>query len=75
MTRSVTTGHNKAHKRYNVGVLGAGRIASSVHIKNILRNRRLLIKWIVDDSQKAVAHVKEEHCIEDDIPFYSLKVT
>ena len=63
--------NNNIHKQYNVGVLGAGRIASSVHIKNILRNRRLVVQWVVDDSTEALSRVKEELFL--DVPFYSSK--
>lgn len=59
-------------KRYNVGILGAGRIASSVHIKNILRNRKLVVKWIVDDSKDALTNVQDEHLIFD-VPFHPSK--
>ncbi|XP_071162996.1 uncharacterized oxidoreductase YrbE-like isoform X2 [Mytilus edulis] len=62
----------KENKRYNVGILGAGRIASSVHIKNILRNRKLVVKWIVDDSKDALANVQDEHLIFD-VPFHPSK--
>lgn len=62
----------KENKRYSVGILGAGRIASSVHIKNILRNRKLVVKWIVDDSKDALANVQDEHLIFD-VPFYPSK--
>ncbi|XP_021372135.1 uncharacterized protein LOC110462495 isoform X2 [Mizuhopecten yessoensis] len=55
---------------YNVGVLGAGRIASSVHIRNILKNRRLNLKWILDDSPAAVSSCKDLLNLHN-TPFYT----
>lgn len=69
--KSYYSTNSNIHKQYNVGVLGAGRIASSVHIKNILRNRRLVVQWVVDDSTEALSRVKEELFL--DVPFYSSK--
>ncbi|XP_060084197.1 uncharacterized oxidoreductase YrbE-like [Ylistrum balloti] len=63
--KKVTSGQ----RQYNVGVFGAGRIASTVHIKNILKNRRLNLKWIVDDSAEAVSSCKELHYLHQ-IPFH-----
>ncbi|XP_033759561.1 uncharacterized oxidoreductase YrbE-like [Pecten maximus] len=57
-------------RQYNVGVFGAGRIASSVHIKNILQKRRLNLKWILDDSPAAVSSCKDLLHLHD-TPFYN----
>lgn len=57
-------------RRYNVGVFGAGRIASSVHLKNILKKRRLDLRWVVDDSPASVANCRDSLQLHD-VPFHS----
>ncbi|XP_061171800.1 uncharacterized oxidoreductase YrbE-like [Saccostrea echinata] len=56
-------------RRLNVGVLGAGRIATSVHIPNILKDRRYNINWIIEESDQQTQKCQEELFIQD-IPFF-----
>lgn len=50
-------------------MFGCGRIAG-VHLTNILRNRRLDLKWIVENDEKRIQQVKEDFHIGSEIPFY-----
>ncbi|XP_056005288.1 uncharacterized oxidoreductase YrbE-like isoform X2 [Ostrea edulis] len=65
---TVVENNNKKH-RLNVGVIGAGRIASSVHIPNVLRDRRYNISWIIEDSNQQTVKVQEDLFLQD-IPFF-----
>lgn len=56
----------------NVGVFGAGRIASSVHIPNILRDRRYNINWVVEENEQQSQKVKDQLFLHD-IPFLKFK--
>lgn len=70
-SNSASGGNDLSTKRqYNVGVFGAGRIASSVHIKNILQKRRLNLKWVLDDSPTSISSCKDLLHLHD-TPFYS----
>lgn len=63
---------NKTKDRLNVGVFGAGRIASSVHIPNILRDRRYNINWVVEENEQQSQKVKDQLFLHD-IPFLTFK--
>ncbi|KAK3095413.1 hypothetical protein FSP39_014378 [Pinctada imbricata] len=65
------TGTN-GQRRYNVGVFGAGRIASSVHINNILRDRRFNLKWVVEDNPVQAQIVQNNYFLQD-TPFFTSK--
>lgn len=65
---TVVENNSKKH-RLNVGVIGAGRIASSVHIPNVLRDRRYNISWIIEDSNQQTVKVQEDLFLQD-IPFF-----
>ncbi|XP_052783064.1 myo-inositol 2-dehydrogenase-like [Mya arenaria] len=64
----VTQGSNQ-RKRYNVGLFGCGRIAG-VHLKNILSNRRLDLKWIVENDMRRIQEVKDEFYLDGNTPFF-----
>lgn len=68
---TVVEKNNKKH-RMNVGVFGAGRIASSVHIPNILRDRRYNINWVVEENEQQSQKVKDQLFLHD-IPFLKFK--
>lgn len=68
---TVVEKNNKKH-RMNVGVFGAGRIASSVHIPNILRDRRYSINWVVEENEQQSQKVKDQLFLHD-IPFLKFK--
>ncbi|XP_052818490.1 uncharacterized protein LOC128244531 [Mya arenaria] len=60
-------------KRYNVGLFGCGRIAGqnpSVHLKNILSNRRLDLTWIVENDARRIQEVKDEFYLDGNTPFF-----
>lgn len=59
----------EAQRKYSVGLFGCGRIAG-VHLKNILRNRRLDLRWIVEQDQDRLQEVKQEFLLGDDVQFY-----
>lgn len=52
-----------------MGVVGAGRIASNVHIPNILGNHRIQLRWIVENQLEAVQAVQRR--LYTEVPFYS----
>lgn len=56
-------------RQHSVGVIGAGRVASSVHIPNILNNHRLDLRWIVENSPEATKSLQDKLYLE--IPFYT----
>ncbi|XP_064615372.1 uncharacterized protein LOC135479460 isoform X2 [Liolophura sinensis] len=56
-------------RQHSVGVIGAGRIASSVHIPNILNNHRLQLRWIVENNPEAIKPLQDKLYL--DIPFYT----
>ncbi|XP_060601376.1 myo-inositol 2-dehydrogenase-like isoform X1 [Ruditapes philippinarum] len=62
-------GGREIKKKYSVGLFGCGRIAG-VHLKNILRNRRLDLKWIVEQDRDRLQEVKEQFVLGDEIQFY-----
>ncbi|XP_041356194.1 myo-inositol 2-dehydrogenase-like [Gigantopelta aegis] len=52
-------------RRLNVGVMGAGRIATTVHLGNIINHRRLNLKWITEDNPERVQIVKDLFDLDD----------
>ena len=44
---------------------------SGVHLKNVLRNRRFDLKWIVENNDARVSQVKQSFRIGDSIPFHT----
>ena len=44
---------------------------SGVHLKNVLRNRRFDLKWIVENNDARVSEVKQSFRIGESIPFYT----
>ena len=59
-------------RRLNVGVFGAGRIASSVHIPNILSDRRYNINWVIEEDEERAHKVKDQLYLQD-TPFLKFK--
>lgn len=47
----------------------AVRILVDVHLTNILHNRRLNLKWIVEQDETRIQQVKKEFYIGEEIPF------
>ncbi|KAK3585618.1 hypothetical protein CHS0354_004530 [Potamilus streckersoni] len=60
---------NHKGKRYNVGVIGGGRIAE-VHLPNILKSHRLDLQWVIEDNPSRVSVLKRMYFIQD-MPFYT----
>ncbi|KAL3847315.1 hypothetical protein ACJMK2_018230 [Sinanodonta woodiana] len=60
---------NPKGMRYNVGMIGGGRIAE-VHLPNILKSQRLDLQWIIEDNPSRVSVLKRMYFIED-MPFYT----
>lgn len=70
-SQRLNTGHvYLSVHRHNVGMFGCGRIAG-VHLKNVLRNRRFDLKWIIENNSARVEEVKQSFRIGDTIPFYT----
>lgn len=44
---------------------------TGVHLTNILRNRRLDLKWIVDQDEERLQQVKEDFYLDDKIGLFS----
>ena len=61
-------------RRLNVGVMGAGRLATTVQIRNILAHPRLKLKWITEDNPKQVPVVKQLFNLDDSVMFTSRDV-
>ncbi|XP_022289416.2 putative oxidoreductase YrbE [Crassostrea virginica] len=59
-------------RRLNVGVFGAGRIASSVHIPNILSDRRYNINWVIEEDEERAHKVKDQLYLQN-TPFLKFK--
>ncbi|XP_041356204.1 myo-inositol 2-dehydrogenase-like [Gigantopelta aegis] len=57
-------------RRLNVGVMGAGRIATLVHLGNIIGHRRLNLKWITEDDPQRVPVVKDLFGLQN-TPFFT----
>lgn len=55
-------------RRFEVGVLGAGRIGR-LHLQNVLSHRGLKLRWVVEDSQEAVQQATRQLMLHD-TPFH-----
>ncbi|XP_012945195.1 myo-inositol 2-dehydrogenase [Aplysia californica] len=67
--RALSSQHGSKKKRFNIGVLGAGRIGR-MHMQNVLRNRKMSLTWVVEDSPEASSALREDFLLQD-TPFYS----
>ena len=61
----------KSIRHISVNAANEGDNISGVHLKNVLRNRRFDLKWIVENNDARVSEVKQSFRIGDSIPFYT----